>query len=277
MTRVVFAFLVATALLPGEEIRTGRPLLDIADRLQAAWARPVTYEEPLLQFSEDLAIQTDRGLETVIPRPRLAHLSTSALANRDRSQDAANVQSIVADYNLNNPALTFSAIEDGYGLHLIPVSNRDANGRLVQSHTALDEKVRIPIAGRMPLEHVSAITQALSGILPFKVQSSSWLLGFGFHRLFLQAEMPDTFTWGTPGYVPARTALGDLMMQSATTMTWRLNCQPATVSAAPFCVLNVGPLAVDTKDSGGLPVRKTLRFDRCARCPASFPPPPSNE
>jgi hypothetical protein len=92
--------------------------------------------------------------------------------------------------------------------------------------------------------------------------------------LYLQAGSSLTFEWGTAGPVKARGALLELLSKSATTLSWRFNCQPASSNAPPFCVLNVDPLRVETRDPTGKVSTRVVAFDRCVRCkPLTLPPP----
>jgi hypothetical protein len=277
-TKTLYWLFLAAALpaWPQVEIITGaRALGDLADRLEAAWARPVTYEEPLWVHHSDISTEGDPVLHTNGPRFRTLTIPAAALANRDKRQDVAQARSILAAFNRDNAPLEFAVTESKYGLHIIPSRNKDRNGNPKATATVLDEYVIVPVENRSPFAHITALAQALSRKAGLRVDPSTAVQGFAFDNLFAHADSPYLTSWGTTGSVKGRDALLDLLARSATTYSWRLNCQPATVgSSTAFCVLNVSPIRVEVRAANGQLTRKVLEWDRCIRCKPLPPPPP---
>ena len=276
--RVICSFLLV-AVLPvwsqSERITGPRALGILADRLQAAWARPVTYEEPLWVHLSDISTEGDPVLHTNGPRFRTVTLPVAALANRDKVRHVAHAREIVAGFNRDNAPLEFAVTESKWGLHLIPVRNKDRNGVPQATTTVLDDLVVVPVENRSPFGHLTALAQALSRKAGLHVAASTAVQGFAFDNLFAPADSPHQIAWGTAGSVKGRDALLDLLQRSATTYSWRLNCQPATAgSTAAFCVLNVGPIRLDVGAANGQSTPKILEWDRCVRCKPLRPPPP---
>lgn len=266
--------LAAAAAAQSEQLAGPRPLRDAADRLQSAWGRAVTYEEPVWQHPSDTSMEGDPLRLAAGPRFRALSLPATALQSRGRADDATHLKGLVNAFNAGNAPLGFSVVETAWGLHIVPVRNKDARGSEAPASSLLDSYVAVVSAKRSPMGHVEALAQALTSRSGVRVESGSGALSFGVDQLFLQADSSPTFEWGTAGAVKARDALLELLSKSATTLSWRLNCQPASANATPFCVLNVDPLRVETRDSTGKVSLTVLAFDRCVRCkPLTLPPP----
>lgn len=258
--------LVAVSAAQSEELIGPRPLSDAADLLQSAWRRAVTYEEPVWQHASDTSMQGDPLRLSVSPRFRALSIPGTALQSHRRADDVAHLKSLVNAFNAGNAPLGFGVFETAWGLHIVPIRNKDARGAEAPAPSLLDTRVVVASDKRRPMGHVEALAQALTSRTGIRVESGSGTLGFGVDQLYLQADSSPTFKWGTAGAVKARDALLDLFSKSATTLSWRLNCQPASSDASPFCVLNVDPIRVQTRDSKGTLSMTVLAFDRCIRC-----------
>lgn len=265
--------LIAVASAQAEQLAGPRPLRDAADRLQAAWGRAITYEEPVWQHPPDTSMEGDPLGLSVGPRFRALNLPASAMQSRGHTDDAAQLSGIVNAFNIGNTPLAFRVIESEWGLHIIPVRAKGARGADAPAVSLLDSYVAVTSGKRTPMGHVEALAQTLTSRSGVRVESGSGTLGFGVDQLYLQADSSTTFEWGTTGVVKARDALLAFLSKSATTLSWRLNCQPASSNAAPFCVLNIDPIRVQTRDSTGRVSDTVLAFDRCIRCkPLTLPP-----
>ena len=258
---------VALSFAQTQRITGPRPLGELADRLEAVWARPISYEEPVWMAS-DLST-TGSG-----PRSRSVEVQVAAFANRDRNQDVSYLGGVLVAFNRDNRDLQYQVIETSLGFAFVPEKRPQSVVALSgQSRTVLDELVSVPTETRTGFGHVVAIAEALTARLGFKVEANTPILGMGFDRLFSGTQFASTVNWGTNSQVPAREALSDLLLMSATSMSWRLNCQPPSNADKAFCVLNVAPLRIETLDQQGRAVKVTLEYDRCRRCPPLVPRP----
>lgn len=277
MLKIWFWLLVATYLpsVAQDELVTGpRPLRMAADRLQAVWARPVTYEEPLWVHASDISAEGDPVLRWNGLRVRRVTIPQGVLGNHDRGRDLAQVRVILAAFNREYAPLQFAAIESGWGLHIVPRAMKDRNGTGAAASSLLDEAVTVPAGERTPMGHVRALATALGQAKGVRVEGSSGVLGFGVDQLFGQAGSDPRFVWGTAGVVKGRDALVDLLSRSATSLSWRLNCQPATTGVTDaYCVLNVDPMRLEVRRDGRTAM-EVLSWDRCVRCKPLPPPAP---
>jgi hypothetical protein len=263
----MFSLAVASVFAQDQRVVGSRPLLEIVNKLEARWAKPVHYEEPVWT-SEDAAANSPG------PRQRSASLPASAFVNQGRARDAEHLRSVVASFNASNPDLSYEMLQNPAGFVLVPTKRAQATVQLAAtSRTVLDEQISVPIAARSPFDHLSAIAAALSARLSFTVEASTPLM-MGFDRIFADAE-GGSLTWGTSAVVSARNALMSLLEKSSTTMSWKLNCQPPSKSEKAFCVLNVGPLLVESRDELGKISTIPLQHDRCQKCPPRLAPPPA--
>jgi hypothetical protein len=232
--------LLAVFLLPcasAERITGPRPLSDLADRLEAAWGRPITYEEPLWRHSSDVSSEGDPVLKTFAPRFRGVRLPAAALANRDRKRDLEHTRAIIAAFNREYAPLQFAVHESRWGLHIIPVQNKDPLGTPVASNVLLDAAVTVPRDARPATLHLEALARSLGWREGIRVSGSSPLMRFD--QLFAGANASPVFEWGASN-VKGRDALLDLLSRGAVLCSWRLNCQPATPGVqSAFCVLHV--------------------------------------
>lgn len=258
---------VALSFAQTQRITGPRPLGELADRLEAVWARPISYEEPVWMAS-DLST-TGSG-----PRSRSVEVQVAAFPNRDRNQDVSYLGGVLVAFNRDNRDLQYQVIETSLGFAFVPEKRPQSIVALSgQSRTVLDELVSVPTERRTGFGHVVALAEALTARLGFKVEANTPILGMGFDRLFSGTQFASTVNWGTNSQVPAREALSDLLLMSATSMSWRLNCQPPSNAEKAFCVLNVAPLRIETLDQQGRAVKVTLEYDRCQRCPPLVPRP----
>jgi hypothetical protein len=232
--------LLLAACVHSEQIRGPRPLSDLADRVEAAWGRPVTYEEPLWRHSSEISSEGDPVLKTFAPRFRNVTIPAAALANRDRKRDLEYARAIIAQFNREQSPLEFAVLESRWGLHIVPVHNRDPLGTPVRSSVLLDEPVTVPRDARPATLHIEALARSLGWRERIRVSGSS--PSMRFDQLFAGPGSHRVFEWGATD-VKGRDALIDLLSRGAVRCSWRLNCQPPTPGVqSAFCVLNVAPV-----------------------------------
>ena len=274
MPRLLFCLtLLSLVSLSGQEkIEAPRPLSVVADRLQEAWARPVTYEDPVWLWKGDLTTDKLGGKWPSYPKPRPAEVPKSALANLNRSKDAAFATQIVEATNRLSDGPTFQVRTSTFGIHIVPLASANDSGRVAPVVPLLDRSIAILEEYRTPYEHLKALCKAITVSTGMRVVTDTGAIGPRFDQLFYGEENPWS-AWGIP-LKPARDALIDLLSNSATTFSWRFNCQPASSPEDRFCVLGLVPLMVTRTDAAGDRVQTMIVFDRCERCPKRLPPPP---
>lgn len=239
----LLACLGACTHVQAERITGPRALGDVADRLEAAWGRPVTYEEPLWLHSSGISAEGDPVLKTLAPRFRSVTLPAAALRNRDRRRDLEYGRAIVAAFNREHAPLEFAMVESKWGLHIVPVRVRDQLGTPGPAAVLLDAAVTVRREARAPFQHVDALARALGWRERIRVEASS--AAMRFDALFAAPGSNPVFEWGAEG-VTGRDALIDLLSRGRVRCSWRLNCQPATPGVqSAFCVLNVSPVRRD--------------------------------
>ncbi|MGE5570501.1 MAG: hypothetical protein ACM3S5_15800, partial [Rhodospirillales bacterium] len=153
MARVWSAVLMVLALDPvcaQEAIVSPRPLGAVADRLQEAWARPVTYEDPVWFWSGDLVTDKPGTTWSTYPKQRVVQLPAAVVKNRDRRLDAALLAQVVEAVNRSGGGPKFAVRTSSFGIHIVPEASADATGRMRPVTPLLDQTVTVPAAFRTP-------------------------------------------------------------------------------------------------------------------------------
>jgi hypothetical protein len=267
MTKMLIAVSMVIALsrvCAQETVVSPRPLGIVADRLQEAWARPVTYEDPVWLWSADLFSDKPGVKWSTYPKQRVVQLQTAAMKNLDRKQDATLLAQVVEAANRSDDGPKFAARTSSFGIHIVPAASADATGRMAPATPLLDQTVTVPVAMRAPIEHLRALAEALTRSTGMQIEANIGAIGVRFNHFFVGTGNP-IFEWGTEQR-QAREALIDLLTRSATTFSWRFNCQPAESPQDRFCVLNVVPIIVQRTNSRGEVIRDMIAFDRCRKC-----------
>jgi hypothetical protein len=197
-----------------------------------------------------------------------------------------SVAAMVSAYNAQDAGTSYRAIELGVWTVLLPETIRDGHGASTTARSILDVEVSVPIAGRSPMEHLQAITQAVGSSTGIPVDASDAGFGFRFDEYYagpgkvdpeiIQGKKPREQprpNWGTTGFTTARAALADFLSRSRTTTVWDVACQVG-ITGGGICVLNVLPIQVEIKDRAGNLTKRLLLCDR--GCPGfnPLPPPP---
>lgn len=259
---VIWIFAILT-LANAQLVTSPRPMAGEADRLQHIYGKPVTYEDPLWAWREeisqfgwpkDLSFRRPIGSDSD-PTPEAASRKTLA-----QTLDA---------YHQQTQGPKFQILTSSWGVHIVPLQVRDESGQFAPARNVLDARVEVPVQERTATEHFEALCAALSGLLGMTIRyfDGTVFLGqdvpSGFEQHF--AAQPSRFAWGTSG-PPARDAMIDLLGRSATTFSWKLLCENRTTPPERLCVLNVVPIEVTVRDAAGHSFNTTLRYDRCPKC-----------
>ncbi|HEX3748731.1 MAG TPA: hypothetical protein VHW09_32620 [Bryobacteraceae bacterium] len=275
----VAAIVVLAQTTDWDPIRA-RPLEEVRLFLENQYAKPVTYEDPVWRWAGD---SVARGSEPDGPFGRWLwdrHLDLPRGVTREENSGltATLLQRILDAYRQQNPGDTrFQVVQSSLGLHIIPAFAHDENGSLVKASSLLDTTITVPLAARMPSEHLRALCQAVGGAAGAKVDlSAKWVDRFfapnravpryeAARLLTAEEKERYSFRWGASG-VPAREALIGLIDSSNTTLTWALLCQPSLKPQNRSCTLNVAPLQLTREGPDGKPIQKALSYDRCGAC-----------
>jgi hypothetical protein len=246
-------------------VTSPRPLGDVARRLQEAYGKVVTYEEPVLTWRGELSAKPGRNPEAkweLFPTPQ-----SFLMPESEPDTDLASVlESTIAAYHQQTSGTRFQLLSSSLGYHIVPVQVHDENGRSVPTTSALDQIITVSSEARSAEEHLRALGAAINSTDRIPVQIDVFPGGKpgAFDKVF--RAQPEVFQWGIHSAV-ARDALIDLLNQSATTFSWHLMCQASAQASDRFCALNLRPIEVAVTDSQGKPATRVLWYDRCRDCP----------
>ena len=152
MTKLIaFAIVVAIGPICAQEtLVSSRPLAAVADRLQEAWARPVTYEDPIWLWNGDLFTDKPGVKWSAYPKQRAVQLPPAAVKNLDRKQDSTILAQVVEVANRSGDGPRFAVRTSSFGIHIVPAASADATGRMGPAFPLLDQTVSVPAAIRAP-------------------------------------------------------------------------------------------------------------------------------
>jgi hypothetical protein len=261
----MFSALSATAQIPKPgptPIASPRPLADAADLLVHLYGKVVTYEDPVWVWRGD--VEPEPGGDPnrkwgLFPK---AHGFTMPAETGVDPDLASVLQKTLAAYHQQGLGARFQVLTSKWGYHIVPIQAHDEGGSLVPASSPLDSHVYLTTETRTPLQHLSALLDAIGVASGVKIDPA--MFGGGFNSEFRSA--PASFEWGAAGVV-ARDALIELLDKSATTFLWRLKCQPSARAEDRFCALNTSKIEVAITDAQGKPATRVLYFDRCGNCP----------
>ncbi len=256
-----------------------------ADVVGGRYAVAVTCEDPILLRRDAMALtgthperaMSYRKVEQAFVVPEeLSPGITPKLSS------ASLVKLLDAYYRANPDGPRYRILESSYGFHLVPESVRDERGQLVRATTVLDAIITVPREVRTPSDHLQAIGEAVTRASGFKLDASGSMTadllyaanGVVPTKMTLiraysgdeAVKLPYSFPWGVSG-VSGREALLSFLDKSATTLTWRLHCNPHPEPAKSLCWLWTEALVATVTGPDGTPERKTLSYDRCVTCP----------
>jgi len=281
-------------------INAPRPVMDAALLLEERYRAPVTYEDPVWEWRGDVYVVggNDAAPMAWWLKSRLLILPDGLTPAESPVLNAALVGRVLdAYYNQNPGDARFRVTSSRLGLHIIPTAFHTADGKLAEAPALLDAYIRVPDARRMASDHLIALRTAVTestGTLVEESGNDKWLdqfyaagglvpPKFATKLLTGKQQEPYSFVWGAAP-MTARDALLSLLDSSATTLSWRLLCQPSGKPENRSCVLNVVPLQVpdlsaDGKpvlDAAGKPKLRSLSYDRLKEPPKTLRRPASD-
>ena len=246
------------------QIIDGRPLAAAASALEETRGKIVTYEEPVLTWMGDLEEIPGKSGSKGYLYPKERGISVPSGVSSESDLRSALNETLDA-YHTQTSGTRFQVLQSKWGYHITPLMVHDSNGVFVAATSLLGTSIYVPAEERTAKDHLTALGAAVSAATGMAMDVSA--LPFqseGFDRLF--RANPARFSWGAEREI-ARDALIDLLSKSATSFSWRLNCQASTQANARFCVLNVNPVTVAITNVNGQPDKRALWFDRCGDCP----------
>lgn len=237
-----------------------RPLLLAARSLEYRYAQPVTYEDPLWEYTPEFGHYKDKWNEAFFPPMRWVRLSRTYMAKGVDRLTPQLVTDVVDAYNKQNGAPMFRVERSSYGLHIVPRDSRDS---------LLDAVIEVPEepVSRSPVGDIAYALRQATGV---RVEGSE---GPGVVSLLSRSCLDDRAPqrrW-KGGRRKAREVLISYLEHSFTTQTWTLECMPHPSPAKRVCYLRVEPLAVAVLDHNGCETRRGLL---CDRDPNAMPAPP---
>ncbi|MGB7760423.1 MAG: hypothetical protein WBL61_11370 [Bryobacteraceae bacterium] len=279
----------------GRTIEAPRPLMEAALLLEARYAKPVTYEDPVWQWRGDVyAVGSDETAPMALwLKNRILNLPDGLTPAETPTLDAELVGKVLDTYHSQDAGDTrFKVTVSRLGLHIMPALFHNAQGQFVTASTLLDVYVRVPEARRMASDHLQALCDAVTASAGTSlINGGQWFdqfyaagglapPKFATKLLTKEEQEPYSFVWGATT-MTARDALLSLLDSSGTTLSWRLLCQPSAKPENRSCTLNVAPLHVlvtsaDGKpllDAKGKPRMRSVSYDRLREPPKTIPRP----
>jgi hypothetical protein len=264
----IWIFAILT-LANAQLVTSPRPMAGEADRLQRIYGKPVTYEDPLWAWREEIS-RFGWPKDLAFRRP----IDSDSDPTPEGASQKMLAQTLDA-YHQQTLGPRFQIVTSSWGVHIVPLQVRDENGQFAPARNVLDARVDVPVQERTATEHFESLCAALSGLLGLTIRYFDGTVSLrpdvpsGFEQHF--AAQPARFVWGTSGQ-PARDAIIGLLSRSATTFSWKLLCENGATPQERLCVLNVVPIEVTVKDTAGHSFNRTLQHDRCPKCAPSLAP-----
>ena len=247
------------------------PLGDFARELEGQYAKPVTFETPLLLWRghmEKFGALPDGTEIFSFVRHGFALPENAGILDAP-ALSTGLVSKVVEAYHQSNPGYPrYRVWQSPMGFHIIPTDARDQAGVLGPAHSVLDAQIEVPVEKRTASEHLQAVMDAvtratgIATLVENSIDSDYAANGYmirgeprGGPAEAERAYM--LFDWGA-SQVSAREALIDLLTKSSTTLSWTLACIPDYRNGnRQHCMINVHPLAVNGR---------YIRFDHCTKC-----------
>jgi hypothetical protein len=262
---------VSHAQQRGPAVVTGAwPLGDFARQLENHYAKPVTFEMPLLLWRGYMERIGQRplpnGMEMLTwVRHRFVVPEDAGIFDAP-ALSVSLISKAVDAYHQSNPGFPrYRVLESSMGFHIVPTDARDETGVLRPVKSLLDTSISVLADKRIASEHVRAVLEAVSGATGTPTILEDWYFdssyaanGYMYRGEATSAERPYMlFEWGA-SQVSARDALIDLLKGSATTMSWAFGCLPDyNHENQPR-----GRIAIHPLDVNG----RAVWYDRCTNC-----------
>ena len=243
-----------------------RPIEEAAVILQSKYAKPVTYEDPVLVGPEDTElVHYASGKSGWILTRRSFSMPPEADPEVTPLLDAALIRKVLDSYEAQTNGPRFKVSISKWGLHIIPAQVRNQGGDFIDTTSLLDTIISVPVATRTPSEHFEAICASLTASTSTGIAikyGGQWM-----DQYFSPTPLPkvmtyplkekSSFSWGIT-LTNARDAIVNLLGHSATTLSWKLLCQ----YDEGYCVFTPQPIVINVRDPDGTLRKKALTRDR---------------
>jgi len=252
----------------GPRVVTGAwPLGDFARELEGLYAKPVTFETPLLLWRGHMqsfgALPDGTEILTFVRHSFVVPENAGIFDAPALSTDL--ISKVVEAYHQSNPGFPrYRVSQSQMGFHIIPTEARDQAGVLRPAQSVLDATVDVPVEKRTASEHAQAVMDAVASatgtatLVENSLDSFYSANGYMVREPTTDAERPYMlFEWGASG-VSAREALIDLLKNSATTMSFGVACIPDERHGnRQQCRIGFHALAINGR---------MIWYDRCTKC-----------
>jgi hypothetical protein len=243
------------------------PLGDFARRLEGQYAKPVTFETPLLLWRGHMRSHglLPNGTEALTFVTHSFVLPENAGIFDAPALSVDLLSKVVKAYHQSNPGFPrYRVSQSQMGFHIIPTEARDESGALGPVQSVLDATVEVPVEKRTASEHAQALLDAVTratGIATVVENPIDSL--YAANGYLVRGDPAERsymlFEWGASG-MSAREALIDLLKNSATTTSWTLACIPDFQHGnRQHCMIGFHALAVNGR---------VVFYDRCTKCRA---------
>lgn len=187
------------------------------DEVQRFCACAIGYEEPAWQWAGDLESARTRGSRSFTASRRVSlHVSAPATTPMTRGETKAIVADLVAQYARATSARFM--IRGERVLEVVPMSFKNADGRIVRPQPLIDTLVTLDGPPALPAVWFERLVQAIGAVTGHKIRASL----SGNH---LTLGQPVAFTARTE---PASVALQRLYSEHGVDAVFRLSYGPAT-------------------------------------------------
>lgn len=187
------------------------------DEVQRFCACPIGYEEPRWQWAGDLESVQIRGRRPLTASRRVSlHVSAPATTPMTRGETTAIVTALVAQYERATSARFM--IRGERVLEVVPLSFKNADGRIVRPPPLIDTVVTLDGPPALPAVWFGRLVQAIGAMTGQKIRTSL----SGNH---LTMGQPVAFTARAE---PASVALQRLYSELGVDAVFRLSYGPAT-------------------------------------------------
>ena len=149
-------------------VDSGRPLMDLLDRLQTLYRFPINYEDVPYEYAPDIktSFRPDGSVRGAFP----VGGKLDVVMNSDVKDALSAVQRAVVAYEKAGYPGRYQVSLTGSAIDVVPVAYRSADGTMKDLKPLMSESVVIPQASRELPGHLIALCAALSTAHKVKVE-----------------------------------------------------------------------------------------------------------
>jgi len=249
-------------------VQDPRPMERAVDRIVKRHQLQVTYEDPPYIYSgdiRDVTTEVRRDLanyppgqapKVFAPKGGSIKLRYSVLSATSKpEQPVALLRNIVRAHEVSAAGATFDVRESDGVIHVIPVSFRDATGRLVPLSPVLDTVISLPAANRSTIEALEALCAAVTESAKVQVGMFTAPINLLSRNQFSEAVYNET----------ARDVLTRILKSTQRKLVWQLIYDVNTklyglnIQALPESTANSASARPSSTSSPSSPIRPRQR------------------